>query len=286
MIRLASHWKFLTAIVLSIATFLMWHAVWNEWPKNYFTVAFLDIGQGDAIYIESPTHSKIIVDGGPPHALLGALRKVMPFYDRSIDAVVVTNPDTDHYAGFIDLFDRYNIGKVFEPGTHSDTKTFAEFEKRIHEKNIETLIAQRGMVLHLGSSTDLTILYPDRDVSNYATNNGSIVAKLSYGSSSVMLTGDAPSTVLEYVLQINGTSTIRSTLLKAGHHGSRTSASPLFTEAVHPEFAIISAGLNNSYGHPHKETMDLFSELHIPTLITFEEGTIIFHCTVTSCSRQ
>jgi competence protein ComEC len=279
------HYKILLWLVLIVANFSMWQAVFSVWPKNYFTIAVLDVGQGDAIYIESPTHNKIIVDGGPAHSLQAPLRQMMSFFDKKIDAIVVTNPDTDHYAGFFDILNTFSVGRMFEPGTISDTKTYHAFDQLVTEKGLKRYTARRGMVVHLGSSTALTILYPDRDVSAFSTNNGSIVAKLTYGSTSVMLTGDAPQSVEEYVLDQNGTNTVASTLLKVGHHGSHTSTGERFVTAVKPSFALISAGRGNKYGHPHADVMHTLSTKKIPTLVTSELGTIVFRCTTTECRQ-
>jgi competence protein ComEC len=272
---LKKYWRACILSILIFGNIFIWYVVAQETPTKFMTVAFLNIGQGDAIYIESPTHNKIMVDGGPSSVLLSELRKVMPFYDRSIDTLLVTNPDADHFSGFIDVLkSSFHINHIIEPGTHSPTKTYALFEKIIKEKNIPKIIAHRGMIIHLGGGADLHILFPDQDVSTWKTNDGSIVSQLTFGSTSVMLTGDAPNKTEEYVLSLDGKN-LKSTLLKEGHHGSRTSASLPFISNVAPEYDIISAGQNNRYGHPHHETTDLLDALHIPVLITFEKGTII-----------
>jgi competence protein ComEC len=273
--RLKKYWKVFIILFCFVSNFFVWYVARCEWPNKYLTVVFLNIGQGDAIYIESPTHTRMLIDGGPEHSLMPELRKVLPFYVRSLDTLIVTNPDADHYAGFIDALETYSVNKILEPGTNSDTSTYAVFENIIKEKNIPKILARRGMILHLGNNADLKILFPDRDVSNLSTNDGSIIAKLSYGQTSVMFTGDATSATEEYTLSLENNSEIKSTILKAGHHGSRTSASELFIQAVNPHYAVISAGLHNKYGHPHKETVDLFHKLSIPMLITYEKRTII-----------
>lgn len=277
-----THWKIAILILLALTTAGVWYGVYRESDADHMTVAFLNIGQGDAIYIESPNHNRILVDGGPPHAILNEIHEVMPFYARTIDTLIVTNPDTDHYAGFIDLLQNYNVNRIIEPGTKSDSATYREFKKIVKEKNIPTIIASRGLTLHLGGETNLVILFPDHDVSASSTNDGSIVAKLVHGNTSVMLTGDAPNKTEEYVLGLDG-AFVKSTILKAGHHGSRTSASEFFISAVNPQYAVISAGVKNKYNHPHVETLNLLNKFQIPTLITAKLGTIIARCTTISC---
>jgi competence protein ComEC len=280
------YWLYIILTIFIGANGIVWSAVQKEKLQDHVTIAFLNIGQGDAIYIESPTHNQMLIDGGPPSAILSELRKVMPFYDRTIDTILVTNPDKDHMAGFINVLDQYKISKVVEPGTLKDTDVYKKFEEDVVLEKSEKIIAQRGMIFHLGGNADLTILYPDKDVSKETPNEGSIIARLTYGSTSVMFTGDAPNDAEEHVLDISGADAIKSDILKEGHHGSRTSASEKFISAVNPKWDVISAGYHNQYGHPHKETIDLLNKLHIPTLITYERGTIIFTCTVRDCTYK
>src|SRR3990167_10037478 len=110
--------------LLFVSTIFIWYAVIREDRQGILTIAFLDVGQGDAIYIEAPNGNQMLIDGGPPKAILSALRKVMPFYDRSIDVLLVTNPDQDHIAGFIDVLANFKVNAVVEPGTDSPTAIY------------------------------------------------------------------------------------------------------------------------------------------------------------------
>lgn len=260
---------------LLLAIFFVWQAVYREAPSKTLTVAFLNVGQGDSIYIESPTHQQMIIDGGPNGAILSEIGKLMPWYDHYIDVIMITNPDVDHYGGFIDLLKRYRVGLVIESGTVGASPSYKTLENLITQKNIKKIVAMRGQSIVLGGGLHFDVLFPDRDVSNLATNNGSIIGQLFYGSSTVMFTGDAPSATEEYVLLLDGVH-VKSDILKAGHHGSKTSASESFVSAVGPSYAVVSAGLDNHYGHPNQETLDLFEKLKIKTLITFKLGTIFF----------
>src|SRR4051812_34965725 len=102
------HWQITLLILFLVGNSFIWYAVYRESPSKVLTVAFLNIGQGDAIYIESPTHNRIMIDGGPPGVLLGELRKVLPFYVHTFDILLVTNPDADHYSGFLELLKSYS----------------------------------------------------------------------------------------------------------------------------------------------------------------------------------
>src|SRR6187551_3022552 len=136
-------WYFLTAFVL--LTGFIWYVAYSAASRSFLTVAFLDVGQGDAIFIEAPNGNQIVVAGGPDAALLSELGKVMPFYDKSLDMLVVTNPDKDHYAGFIDVMHQYSVAGVLLPGTHSDTETYKKFENTISAEHIPALVAKSGM---------------------------------------------------------------------------------------------------------------------------------------------
>ncbi len=266
---------FLGGLLMSSA--FIWHLAYQSEQQKYLTVAFLNVGQGDSIFIEAPNRNQVIVDGGPDKKILQEVGKVMPFYDRTIDMLVVTNPDKDHYAGFIDVLNQYEVGSVLEPGTHSPAAAYAAFEKSITDHRVPKLKARRGMKIMLDEKKNiyLDILFPDQDVSGWTSNDGSTVVRLVYGNTSVMLTGDATAKTERIILNDGGTTSLHSTVLKVGHHGSKTSSSEEFLKAVEPSLAVISAGFHNRYGLPKQEIMSRLSMLHIPTLITYEQGTII-----------
>lgn len=254
---------------------LIWNALY-EHETRALTIGFLNIGQGDGIYIEAPNGNQIMFDGGPDSSVLSELGRIMPWYDRSLDMLVVTNPDKDHYGGFIDVIKSYSVGGVVEPGTVSHTSTYKFFEDEIASHGIPKTIVRRGMtiVLDREHGVYIEILFPDTDVSSWSTNDGSIVARLVYGQTSVLLTGDSPQKIESYLIEKDGAN-LRSTVLKIGHHGSRTSSSDEYVSVIRPEYAVISDGKNNRYGHPHKETLDTLNRHHIQILRTDQLGTII-----------
>jgi competence protein ComEC len=272
---LKKYYRPLVIGALLLATILVWQTVGRETPSNILTVAFLNVGQGDSTYIESPTHQQMIIDGGPNGAVLSEIGKLMAWYDHYIDVIMIANSDVDHYGGFIDLLRRYRVGLVIESGTVGASASYKTLEDLIVQKKIKKVVAMRGQSIELGGGVHFDILFPDRGVAKLNTNDGSIVGQLVYGSSTIMFTGDSPSAMEEFVLELDG-ARIKSDILKAGHHGSKTSASGSFVSAVAPKYAIISAGLDNKYGHPHQETLDLFQKLNITPLVTFKLGTVIF----------
>lgn len=271
------YWLFFFTFLLLIANVFIFYLDWQSSHKG-FTFAMLDVGQGDALFIESPTGTQILVDGGPPKKILNQLSRVMSPFDRTIDAFIITNPDADHISGFLDVLKLYKVDKVFESGALTDSKTYQTLRDEMRKNNIPDILAKKGMKLDLGGGVTIDILFPDRDVSAWATNDGSTVAKLSYGNTSVMLTGDATIKTEKIILGENSQTQLRSTILKVGHHGSRTSSSPEFVKAISPTYAFISDGKDNKYGHPHQETLDTLSSLGAKILRTDLLGAIIMKC--------
>ena len=261
-------------LLLLCAVVFIFYISWNDSQRG-FTFAMLDVGQGDALFIESPTGTQILFDVGPHGKVLSELSHVMPFYDKSIDAVFITNPDADHIGGFLDVLKNYSVGKVFEPGTVNDSKTYQNLKTEIKNKNIPDILAKKGMKLDLGGGAIIEILFPDRDVSNWERNDGSIVARLTYGETSFMLMGDATKKTEKIILSENSPEDLQSVFLKTGHHGSHTSSSLEFVKAVSPKYSLISVGAGNKYGHPHKETLEILSSIGSEILRTDEKGTII-----------
>ena len=270
---------YILIILLFIFAIYIWFFIYKSNSHNdYLKVVFLDVGQGDAIYIEAPNGRQMLIDGGPDAKLLSSLAEVMPFADRSIDMLIATHPDMDHIGGFPLLIDNYKITSIIENGTIISSEVSSSLEEKIVKKKINKIIAKRGMHIIIDEKKNiyLDILFPDRDVSNFESNDASIVGKLVYGSNSFMFTGDA-NLYTENLIEWNEKeNTLHSDVLKLAHHGARSSSSILWLEKVNPSIAIVSAGKNNSYGHPHKELLDRLSFLHIPYLSTSEKGNIIF----------
>lgn len=282
-VRKNSHWYMLA--LLSVGTLFVWYAVIIETQGGKLHVSFLDVGQGDAIFITAPNGNQVLVDAGPDKQTLRVLSRVMPFYDRSIDAVVVSHPDQDHIGGLPDILNRYAVNTVVESGVSSESSTYKDVEKKIADGGIETVTARRGMRINMGSGAIIHVLFPDRNPQGWDTNDASIVAQLQFGNTSVMLTGDSPQTIESYLVSIDGKK-LKSDILKAGHHGSRTSSDELFVGFISPAYAVISVGKNNKYGHPNKEILDLFANLSVQTLRTDELGTISFSSDGTNFTRD
>ncbi len=270
--------KYAQWIVLGVflfANIFIWFAVTREDRRGELTVAFLDVGQGDAIYIEAPNGNQLLIDGGAGQQVLRELGRVMPFYDRSLDIVLSTHGDLDHVGGLPAVLLRMRVDNVITTENTSDTGAYIAFEDVIRKKNPRRILARAGTRIVLDRGVVLEILFPDSSARGWETNTASIVARLTYGEQSFLLTGDSPISIEKYLVGKNG-GKLKSTVLKLGHHGSRTSSSKIFLSATDPEYAIISAGKDNKYGHPHAEVIAFLEELKIPLLNTSERGTIIF----------
>ncbi len=288
--------------VLAAACAFVWCLVYAATPRGVLTVAVLNIGQGDSIYIESPTGEQVIIDGGPDNSLLRELPRVMPPFDRSIDAIISTHPDADHYTGFIDLLSRYQVGAFIEPGIEKHTTSFVALEQEVADEKIPRYIARRGMMLDLGGGAQLEILYPDHDVSHLAANmdnNGGVVARLTYGNTSALFTADVDKTVEDRLIKLSMADAalskntlyatdlldmLKSNLLLAGHHGSRTTNEDAFIALVHPTYAAVSVGANNKYHLPNQEPLDSFAKYGATILRTDQQGTLIFRSDGTTFS--
>ncbi len=273
--RAHAKWYLLGAIF--VTNLFIWSAIFAEERGGFLTVAFLDVGQGDAIFIEAPNGNQMLIDGGPGRAVFQPLSEMMPFYDRSIDAVIATHPDADHIGGLPEVLRRYEIGLFIDPGMESDTGVYQALVQAVKSSDVRYMVARRGMRIALDEEKNifLEILFPDRDMTGADTNDASVVAKLVYGKTSFLLTGDSPQKIEKYLASIDA-GNLDIDVLKLGHHGSKTSSSAIFLGYTSPEYAIISAGKDNRYGHPHEEVLARLREFGITNALrTDEEGTIV-----------
>lgn len=241
-------------------------------------VSVLDIGQGDSILVQGPTGIQMLVDGGPDRSVLRQLPEEMRFFDRSIDLVAETHPDKDHIAGLTNVFDRYRVSYFLSPGIPDTTATAQGLAAAVsQEPGARSFIARRGMRIHLGGGAYADVLYPDHDVSRGPTNEGSIVMHVVYGKTSFMLTGDAPSDIEARLIALDAhDGELPTTVLKAGHHGSKYSTSDAWLAALQPKIVAISAGANNTYGHPNQETLGRIQKEGAQIVSTISHGTIRF----------
>lgn len=250
----------------------------NVAEQGLLKVAFLDVGQGDAILIGSPSGTQVLIDGGRGSQVLSQLSQELGFFDETIDMVVATHPDADHIGGLIDVLEAYTVDHILMTENAPDTPVYAAFMRAVEREGATVRYARAGQVYDLGEgaagSVSLRILFPDTDPSALKSNDSSIVAQLAYGETEYLLTGDAPSQVEVQLVAEMGT-LLESEVLKLGHHGSKTSTSDTFVTAAAPFFGIISAGKDNSYGHPHPSVIETLERHGVRALSTADEGTIV-----------
>jgi competence protein ComEC len=239
-------------------------------------VSFLDVGQGDAILIETPDGYEMLVDGGPNAAVLRELSKTRSFFDRTINVVVTTHPDLDHIGGLVDVLKRYKVKTILRTENENDKSAATAFEAAAQKEGAEEILADAGQVLTLGASTTIQIFSPAGDERQWESNTSSIVLRVVYGNTSFMLTGDAPQEIEDYLVETYGTQ-LDSDVLKLGHHGSKTSTSDGWLDTVTPQYAVVSAGIDNRYGHPHQDVMQRVFKRNIQTSHTGTDSTVTFY---------
>jgi competence protein ComEC len=242
------------------------------------------VGQGDAILIQKG-NQRILIDGGPdPEKICFELGKRFPFWDKSLDLVVLTHLHDDHLIGLVEVLKRYKVGQILESPKLNDepiynSPAYEEWLNLIAEKGIKRTLAQAGQQIDLGDGIKLEVLHPQTELlqgTDSDIDNNGIVLRLAWNEVSFLLTADIHEEAEREILH-QGVK-LRSTILKVAHHGSGTSTCPQFLAAVDPEIVVISVGKDNPFGHPAQETMcRLEGRLGEDKIyLTSEKGTITF----------
>lgn len=264
-------WVILAALVCF--NIFAWVVVYDLSNSQGIEVTFFNIGQGDSIFIETNDGYQILIDGGPDSTVLEKLAKEMPFYDRTLDLIILTHPEHDHMAGLIEVLKRYKVENILWTGVIRDTTEYKEWQRLIKEEGAEIFIAKYGLKIKLRDNY-IDILYPfesleAREIEN--SNDTSIIARLVFDANSFLFTGDAGIDVEDKLIE--GNIYLDSDVLKVGHHGSKYSTGEVFLEAVSPELAVIQVG-KNSYGHPTEEVLARLEKFAIKVLRTDLDGDI------------
>ncbi|MFA5124971.1 MAG: MBL fold metallo-hydrolase [Patescibacteria group bacterium] len=234
---------------------------------------FFNVGQGDSSLIITPDGQDILIDGGHDNKVLYGLGKYLPPTDRTIEAMILSHPHSDHVAGLVEVLKRYQVDKVIMTGVTHTAPDYSEFLRLIEEKKVPVEIIDRPQEETIGGLT-LQFLMPERSwqgehVANL--NNTSIVFKLVYGSTTALYTGDFEN---EENLLLQSMVQIKSDVLKVGHHGSTNANDKGFLSAVAPDWAVISVGVDNQYGHPHYRTLYYLKQLGANVFRTDLDGDI------------
>ncbi len=246
-------------------------------PTVFFqkdTITFYDIGQGDAIHIRTKSGFDMLIDGGPgTQTLSQKLTQDMPWYDSTVDVVMATHFDADHITGFAQVLDTYKVQCVILNQQVPETELAKNLIKKIESKHIPIKHMKEGERLKLSDGIMMT--FSNTQVDEKAmSNDHSIVVRLVSPQKTFLLTGDLEQSQEQKL--IDARIFLKVQVLKAGHHGSKTSSSAHFLDATDPEEAVLSFGLNNKYGHPNKETVDALTKRGVRLRKTVPEGDIVY----------
>ena len=243
------------------------------------TVHFIDVGQGDAILIDNKDY-EVLIDGGNNKDGAAVAAYLTDYVDGNLDLVIATHPDADHIGGLDDVITAYAVSEIIDSGASKDTKTYKEYWQAAQNEQNCKVLYDEDMILDLDYGASLKIIETGDGYKD--ANDNSVVAQLNYGEVSVLFTGDMEQEAENASLSKFG----KVNVLKAGHHGSRTSSSQSFLDILQPEYVIISAGKENSYGHPHKAVLERYFNSGATVYGTFRSGTIVMNTDGHSVSFQ
>ena len=235
--------------------------IWTIPVPHGLTVSFLDVGQGRATLLQGPSGSAVLIDGGPDSSVLRGVGNALPFFVRSLDAVIETDSSAANIGGLPDVFQRYHVRAFVEPGAAATTKAAQALADEAAASHAEDLVAERGMRIVLGHGAYADILSPG-------------VVRVVYGSTSFLLPGDATQKVQAHLLSLGGD--VRSDLLEVPHYGSKDSLSSDFLKAVAPQYAVLSYACGNRWGYPAPEVTQSFKDSGVQIFSTCKDGTLTF----------
>ncbi|MBU4098576.1 MBL fold metallo-hydrolase [Patescibacteria group bacterium] len=263
---------------ISLLTIFVYQYVY--FYDNKLHVVFCSVGQGDAIFIKTPTNKHILIDGGPDNSVLSCLSEQMPFWERRLDLMILTHPHADHFIGLVDVIDRFITLSFATERLGNKTQSFKGLGTIITEKKISQRIIFEGDRYKLGDDIFLTVEAPSQELLRRASPNGmigesgelaSLILKLTYKDFDILLTGDAQAEALSEAVSHDYDSI---EVLQAPHHGSKTGLNEAIIERIAPQMAVISVGDKNSYGHPNQDVLQILAERGIKILRTDRKGDI------------
>lgn len=269
---------FFIVFTASFALVFLFVIQYFQYEDGKLHIYICDVGQGDGILIKTPNSAEILIDSGPDKSIINCLSSYMPFWDREVEAGILSHPHADHFTGFIDVIKRYKLKSFYTNSLGSDTQTWKILQDQIAEKRVSAKYLHSGNYFSEKNSLRLKVIWPNSDfnsikdqkISYSDINSSSIVILLSYGKFEVLLSGDAESQILSAIQ--NEIKDID--VFKVGHHGSKDALSDSLLYSLNPEVAVISVGENNKFGHPHKSTLDLAKKHKVSVLRTDKDGTI------------
>ena len=270
-------------LAVSFLSFLLVTGVLGWWasvrfaPEPRLTIHFLDVGQGDAAFIALPDGVTILIDTGPDNTVVQELGKVMPWWHRMIDYVIITHGDKDHYGGLPRILDSYSIGTIFYSGDTGQDSLYTSVLNEVQEKDITLRLIAQGYGMVWPSGSRLEFLWPPPNFHSDKDNARSLVAALTWDDVYYLFTGDIGSE--EEIRLADFYPDIETDVLKVAHHGSGSSSHETFLAAVNPQICILSYGVDNRYGHPHPDVVSRLTVIDCAMLKTPEGGTITLSST-------
>lgn len=237
-------------------------------------VCVLDVGQGDSLLIFTPQKQTILIDGGPNGQVLDQLSEVLPFWQRRIDILMLTHPDSDHVAGLVDVLQRFQVGQVFANQSNVESVAYQSFMDALDSKDITPKAFNSTTNLSFKSGMTFEGKWPNKkgDFNNFKSNSSSQVGVLRFGQFEMMLTGDIDTEIADLILQQSGLAKVD--VLKVPHHGSKYGLKDRHLSQVEAEVGVISVGADNRYGHPSAVTLDALTDAKLDIYRTDQHGRI------------
>lgn len=259
--------KIFFTIFLLFLNIIFWQEVFKLENSHNLEINFLDVGQGDSIFIQSPQNHQILIDGGPDYSIMQKLSERMSFWDKTLDLVILSHPESDHMQGLVEALKYYKADYILWSGIEKDTPEYYKWInvlKNQEKEGTKILIAKLGEEIKAGN-IKIEIIHPfdslEKKEFKNSANDTSVVLKLIYGENSFIFTGDISSKTEEKIIDYKPN--LNLDVLKVAHHGSKYSTSELFLSVVQPKIAIISVGFKNIYGHPTDDVLQRLKKFGI-----------------------